>query len=256
MNKYSDDYYKNDPEAREYQEFSRPDEVALYDKLNECLHGLLDLAHQAKVLDMCCGTGPSMKVPANHPGCSELVGVDNNQIYLDYAKDVYKNTINSPKLICADALSESILLNDHWDIVILSSAYHHIEDNRKQLFLNHIYRLIKKNGVIIFAENILSEYERAHVESYRNSVREFYNEVIKTARMANPDISDEAIQLIQHVAQYGIDGHTEYKVNYEVFKQHVANASLTIEKEYKVWPFLNKSIGIKGGNYIFLARRT
>lgn len=249
------DDYKNDPEARELQERSRPDEMALYNKLGEVLTQLLNNQKNMSVLDMCCGTGPSMEIPSKHKNCGTLTGIDINPVYLDFAKKVYSNSLNIPTFFCADALDESAITFGQWDIVILSSAYHHIDDNRKTDFLKHIHKLLSPQGHVVIAENILPEYEADDINSYRDSVKLFYSEVLNTTKKLNPNLSPKAESLINHVAQYGLDGHTEYKVHYNIFKDHMQEAQLEIISENKVWPFTEEHIGTKGGNYVFLAKK-
>ena len=241
--------YKDDAAAYELEELSRPDEMAMINAASDWAAEALDLRTDAAVLDLCCGTGLSLRRIIDHPNICEVVGVDVSSEYLAFATERFSK-VNTLRLLQDDAV-ECVLENQHWDVIVLSSAYHHIEDDRKVKFLKRISALLKPNGVAIMAENVLPPYAQGNSASYSEAVRFFYREVLATAELESPDLPDEVRGLILRVAQYGCDGDYEYKSSMEVFLQHAKEAALSISRYKKVWPTEGPLCATTGGNYVF-----
>jgi ubiquinone/menaquinone biosynthesis C-methylase UbiE len=239
--------YKFDPIYYEIEEKARPDEMLLYEELGIIGNEILNNTENANILDLCCGTGLSIEKFVNHKNVKKIVGVDNCVSYLDYAKEKYKD-IQCVNFILDDAVNVE-LPNNEWDIIVLSSAYHHIEDNRKLAFLLKVQNLLSPRGVILLAENILPEYDNSK-EGYVNAVKLFYEEVLKTAKLNNSFMSEEVVSLIWKVAQYGFDGEYEYKTSFSIFQDYINNTLLQIDFIKKVWPKDNTLLSINGGNYV------
>jgi SAM-dependent methyltransferase len=68
--------YKDDPEAYELEEHSRPDEMLMLMTARDTALKILESCKKASVLDLCCGTGLSLEGIVEHPNISIVVGVD------------------------------------------------------------------------------------------------------------------------------------------------------------------------------------
>ena len=245
--------YREDPEAYEVEERSRPDEMAMLNRAGGVASQLLDRITDASVLDLCCGTGLSLEHLVNHPNVSYIVGVDICQPYLDFAAHRFQNARTRPFYILGDAV-EAPLPRDTWDIVMLASAYHHIEDERKLQFLSRVHELLGENGYAVVAENLLPEYTEGDKESYATAVRLFYREVLKEAKLNNPTLPEYVEGLIQRVAQYGFDGDYEYKTSLPIFLRYLQAAGLETVSQERVWPHSGPLSETSGGNYVMLLR--
>jgi ubiquinone/menaquinone biosynthesis C-methylase UbiE len=241
--------YKDDPQAYELEEHSRPDEMLMLQVMQDRVSKILNTRKESSVLDLCCGTGLSLEGIINHPNLSIAMGVDISDVYLKFAVERFSSHSRQPIFILGDAVSIS-LFQQSWDVVILSSAYHHIEDDRKIQFLSRVRQLIGPSGYIVMAENILPEYEINNEADYARSVRQFYAEVLHTAKENNPKLPVHVEKLIYRVAQYGCDGEYEYKVSFPLLNQDLKAAGLKILNQQRVWPENSSSLGT-GGNYVF-----
>ncbi len=241
--------YRDIPEAYEIEERSRPDEMAMIRGMCRLAYASLNDIPRANVLELCCGTGLSMEAVIDHPNIAQIVGVDISESYLGFAEKTYQEKPIRPSFIRADAVDIE-LEEGIWDVILLASAYHHIEDERKVTFLKKVKRLLRPGRSAFFAENILPPYQVGDRSSYCAAVRLFYDEVLRTAREENQNLPTEVEQLIERVAVYGFDGDYEYKVHYDIFKAHLAEAGLRVLKEERVWPQAGPMKGLNAGNYI------
>jgi ubiquinone/menaquinone biosynthesis C-methylase UbiE len=244
--------YKDDPEAYELEEHSRPDEMLMLMTARDTTIKILNSCKEAAVLDLCCGTGLSLEGIVDHPNVSTVVGVDISVPYLKFAKQRFFTYCRQPIFICGDAVSTP-LPKLHWDVVILASAYHHIEDERKVQFLSRVRSLLGSSGYAVMAENILPEYDIKSKADYAQSVRQFYAQVLNTAKQQNPTLPAYVENLIYRVAQYGCDGEYEYKVSLPLLHRDLIAAGLRIVDQKRVWPDESISLGT-GGNYVFTIR--
>jgi ubiquinone/menaquinone biosynthesis C-methylase UbiE len=245
--------YKDDAEAYEVEETSRPDEMLMVKTGALMARKYLDNLSNAYILDLCCGTGLSLIDVIGHPNIGNAVGVDNSKEYLEFARERFKDIPNL-SLYLGDAV-EHKLPHNQWDIVIMISAYHHIEDDRKVRFLQRVKKLLKPDGKAIIGENILPHYKTNDSESYKDAVRLFYREVLSTALEENPSLPDKVRRLIWRVAEYGCDGDYEYKSNMKIFLEHISQSGLKLIYQEKVWPFIGNLAVTCGGNYVFVAER-
>lgn len=247
--------YRDDPEAYEIEQRSRPDEMMMIEHACQRAAQWLDGCVDAYALDLCCGTGLSTRCLAEHPHISGVTGVDNCGSYLDYARKVLADCRVVPILLKDDSVTVSSkrLGRDSWDLVMMASAYHHIENSRKIRFLRRVRNLIGRTGCAIMAENVLPEYAEGKPEEYKRAVEVFYHEVLRTARASNPNLPARVESLIERVAQYGYDGDYEYKVSMGILRQHLNLVGLSIADETCVWP-INGELGAEAGNFVFVLK--
>jgi len=244
--------YRYDPEAYELEEKSRPDEMMMIGEAAAEATRLLDAFPNAYGLDLCCGTGLSTECLVEHPNVVAVAAVDNCKQYLTFAQRKFKSEGDRIKFILSDAVdvSDVDLGRRDWDVIMLSSAYHHIEDSRKVAFLSRVRGLLGKDGRAVMAENVLPIYLEGDEASYHGAVETFYQEVLRTARNQNPNLSRHVETLIERVAQYGYDGDYEYKVCMPILSQHLTDANLEVSWKKRVWP---KGLELEedSGNFVF-----
>ena len=244
--------YKDDPVAYEREETARPDEMAMINDVTSTVISHLDTRPFSRVLDLCCGTGLPLIDIATHPHVANLLGVDISESYLEFAKSRFASVPNA-RFMLHDAVTAP-LQEASWDIVIMASAYHHVDDDRKQIFLHKVRKLLADDGVVVVGENILPPYDYASKISYADAVRLFYREVLQTAERDRP-LPPDIRGLIERVAQYGVDGEYEYKTDLQRFLEFLGAANLEIHAVRKVWPFSGPLAMTTGGNYVFTLLR-
>lgn len=245
--------YQYDPVAYELEERARPDEMLMLQVAGEEGVRLLDEMRDAWVLDLCCGTGLSLEHLVNHPNVSRIVGVDQCMPYLEFANVRFESARTRPEFILADAVDVELPLGS-WDVIMLASAYHHIEDERKVRFMSRVRRLLSSRGQAVVAENILPEYVQGNRDSYARSVKLFYTQVLEDARRDNPDLPEYVEKLILRVAQYGYDADYEYKVSHPIFLRDLETSRLEIAWQQRVWPHTGPLSETTGGNYVLRLR--
>jgi SAM-dependent methyltransferase len=220
-------------------------------RAGEVASALLDSFENARALDLCCGTGLSMEGLVDHPKVALLAGVDNCKPYLTFATAKFASARHKPLLILDDVVTADLPWNQ-WDLIMLSSAYHHIEHERKLEFLIRVRNLIAGCGRAVIAENILPEHRAGDKGSSQRAISLFYDEVLRYAKAADPNLSREVQGLIQRVAQYGFDGDYEYKTSYSVLRDYLERAGLEVLQEERVWPQDGPLLETTGGNYVFV----
>lgn len=241
------EYWFSD-DARQYERAQKPrvDVRIVLDKAKELANKILNNKNKAIVVDVCCGTGLSLKGIANHPNIKRVIGIDVSQNFLNFLKTIpeFKNV----ETICADAATVK-MPNSSVDLVIAVFAHHHIKHKDKKKFLKNIYRILKPDGYVIVGEHILPLYEKELNESYKEGTRQFYKRVIQ--EITDKEKYKDSIELIQNYIRYGIEGKHEYKVDYQRTIDDFKTANLYIKKEMKVWP-KDDSLPEKAGNFVFL----
>ncbi len=103
-----------------------------------------------KILEIGCSTGNIAR---------EIIDMDNNSYYgvdisKEYIEVANKSTIKG-KFFQMDA-RELDFSNESFDIVMLSSVLHHIDDDTGKNCFKEIHRVLKKDGVVIISEPIVN----------------------------------------------------------------------------------------------------
>lgn len=99
-----------------------------------------------RVLDLGCGSGNNC-VKAVELGASYVVGIDVSKNMIDLAREINKNEKINYENIAMESISS---LNQKFDVVISSLAFHYVEDYDK--LLRDIYELLNENGQLIFSQ--------------------------------------------------------------------------------------------------------
>ena len=139
-----------------------------------------------RILEVGCSTGNVAR---------EIIDMDNNSYYgVDISKeyiDIASKSSPKGNFFQMDARKLDFD-NEFFDIVMLSSVLHHVDNNVGKNCFKEIHRVLKNNGVVIISEPIvnhksllsiiLCKLDRGHfirtTEEYKNL---FNNFIIKTA---------------------------------------------------------------------------
>lgn len=98
-----------------------------------------------RVLDLGCGVGNNcMKVVGL--GASYVLGVDISKNMIELANKTNKHELIEYKQIAMEDISK---INDKFDLVISSLAFHYVKDYDK--LLKDIYNLLNDDGILIFS---------------------------------------------------------------------------------------------------------
>lgn len=101
-----------------------------------------------KVLELCCGSGHSLKYLADK-GAGELWGLDLSQKQLDNAKQMLKGSGCNPKLICAPMEADSDIPEDYFDYVFSIYGIGWTTDLAGTF--KKVASYLKKDGIFIFS---------------------------------------------------------------------------------------------------------
>ena len=139
-----------------------------------------------KILEVGCSTGNLAR---------QIIDMDNNSYYgVDISKEyinIATKSTTKGKFLYMDARKLDFD-NEFFDIVMLSSVLHHIDDVVGKNCFKEVHRVLKKNGVVIVAEPILNskslisiilcKLDRGHfIRTTQEYKILFTNFVVKTA---------------------------------------------------------------------------
>lgn len=240
------------PENYEIEEWSRPDEMAMFIAFWTEAQIVLDSLGNAKVADICCGTGMSMLGVVSHPSVSTFKGVDIDQKNIDFARQRF-GAFEKSSFECADAQAW-LKCNDGFDLLLLCSGYHHIEHVGQRTFAKTLAQALKPGGYAVFGENIVADFSGPLSADYNNAVREFYSFVSADAKSQRPDIPRYILELIDENVTLALKGEVEFKVCDQHFQDELSSAGLRLFKKAKAWP-LDRDLPGDAGNYIYVFQK-
>ena len=128
-----------------YLQLDTPEQAARKNFRRLQQSGLLQhLRPEMRVLDLCCGRGPTLRALA--PTSTQLVGLDLSCSLLRLALHE-----GFRRLVCADS---SILPfdADSFDVVIVQGGLHHLTSDQFHRALSEIDRVLKPGGYFVFTE--------------------------------------------------------------------------------------------------------
>ena len=251
--------YRDNPQLYEEVE-DIPGEKAMFSRAAEIITGYAKKhPHGISVLDLCCGTGPIIEyLPADSPRplFKSITGVDISKKYLDFASNKYFylptfGYMHGLELNFVQADAVEYTHPERVDLVLASSAYHHIEDERKVSFLNKIHEQLKDNGIVVFCENLIGDYN--NLEARAKSVTNFYMKRIE--EMKEMRITDRRLDLVKRVLQYELDREYEWKHPYRIFMENLRETGFEIVSEEKVWPSVKMFDDEKVGDFVIVAKK-
>ncbi len=222
--------YKEIPEALEPAQATF-NEKGLYQAITSfAIDWFKSKERKARVLDLCSATGLCALRVAKAIPVSDVTLVDTDRGALKkgvgYFTDVCPVTTH-----CVDAVT---FRDDKlFDIILMNSAYHHIEDDRKVAFLQTAANLLCDDGVILVGEHFLPPYKDR--EEFRQSVIAFYTKLLQEFEQRNEPV--EAIDVTRRAGLYCWEGVYEYKVSMERFLCDITAAELVLLWKKGVWLF-------------------
>ncbi|MEK6887453.1 MAG: class I SAM-dependent methyltransferase [Candidatus Aenigmatarchaeota archaeon] len=202
-----------------------------------------------KILDMCCGTGIFLRKWLSRLDISfSYTGVDINKHFLKYA--IENSKMKTSEFILHDA--STVKLNDKFDIVIATSAYHHIKDVTKREFLLNIRSHMESEGILIVYEKAIAPFKNPS-EAARSGT-EFYAKRIPEM-MKNEKLDSHQIFGLYNEIYLSSIRLDEYKVSYQRIVKDLASVGLKIIRTTKLWPKDNRFSNSKVGDFVFLVQK-
>lgn len=231
--------YLEDPELYHKVQSSVPFELEMYDVLISKLVRFSQWS-SPKVLDLCCGTGLLTARLERLGFWQEVVGLDINPLYLQEAT---KYCTDKVKFVLADAVTYQA--NELFDVVVGSSAYHHIRDQFKKRFAEQVAKNLKAGGFVYIIDNLFPEYQDE--KSYRESQYEYYRYLLSYLKDENVDdeviINIKTARLIDYIPD-------DFKVDMKTFIYHFESAGFSISEITKVWPKENVFQDMNAGGFV------
>jgi ubiquinone/menaquinone biosynthesis C-methylase UbiE len=195
-----------------------------------------------KILDFCCGTG-ILPLKWLSKLDIEYTGVDINKRYIEYARRLMPEYT----FIQGDAVTTKI--NKKFDIITVTSGYHHIEEERKRKFLENIEEHLKEEGKLIIYEKFIE----SHINSIRSGI-DFYGERIKEMAEKEELNENQLFSLFNEMYLTSIRKE-EYKVTYNYFMKDLEATGFEIKKEIKLWPEQDIFGNPKVGDFVVIAEK-
>ncbi len=186
-----------------------------------------DSLTRVSVLDMCCGTGNfANQISLVHPKI-EVTGIDFNEKFVTFAKEKFGDL--GWKFVSGDAVTYSF--GTFFDFILMSSAYHHIEDGRKADFLSNARRHMRNTGDCLVCDNFLPDYSSKH--GRESAITRYYMALAK--HYEENRVPKETMEALREVEKLEVAGVEEHKVSYRLFLRDAENAGLRVVMDLPVW---------------------
>lgn len=200
---------------------------------------------QIEILDLCCGTGIFPRKWLTKLKSISYLGVDINPQFIAFAK----NNLKDERFNFVVDNSLSFKTTQKFDVILATSAYHHIEDSKKRDFLKNILVHLKENGVLIVYEKIISPFSDK-IEAVDSGTK-FYLERIKYM-MKTETLSENQLFALFNEQYLTAIRQQEYKVDFDYFKEDLNACGLVIKEQIKLWPKEDVFNNDKVGDFVFL----
>ncbi len=235
--------YKDDPVSFELAQKTFNEEGLYRAIASFALDWYKSTGRPAKVLDLCSSTGLCARRVAKTIPVESVTLIDIDQSVLSIGRE-YFDKICPVHINCLDAVTFQV--GGPYDLILMNSAYHHIENDRKVAFFKNAASLLGYCGSILIGEHFLPPYRNP--EGYRESVVFFYTKLIQELKKRSE--SSAVIDMIRMAGLYCWQGVYEYKVSFKIFQSHLMGAGLKVNEFAEVWlPSENKSIHECIGSY-------
>jgi SAM-dependent methyltransferase len=182
-----------------------------------------------RVLDLCSSSGLAAFHIAQKIPVSSITLVDTDLDALHSSKKIFQDSSYPVITQCADAVN--FTNPEKYDLILMNSAYHHIENDRKVAFLKNASQNLASGGIIILGENFLPQYD--NYEEHLHSVEKFYTELL--AELSTRGASQGAIDVVATAGYYCWRRQFEYKVSWEVFQEDINISNLIVSHFDIVW---------------------
>jgi len=216
-----------------------------FNKVFELIKKIADKKESVEILDFCCGTGILPRKWLTKLNNVKYLGVDINKNFTKFAQDKLKDERFS--FVHGDSVS--FKTDKKFDIVLATSSYHHIEDDKKRDFLKNISSHLKEDGVLIVYEKIVESFSDK-IEAIDRGTK-FYLERIKYM-MNTEKLSENQLFALFNEQYLTAIRHEEYKVDFQHFKDDVENSGMKIKEHIKLWPKEDLFHNDKVGDFVFL----
>jgi SAM-dependent methyltransferase len=220
--------YRKDCDAMDHGQATFNEE-RLYCALERFALGWFEVHKRSPfVLDLCCATGLSAtRIASVIPVAGiTLVDVDKDMLH--------RAAVRCSRLALTDSWSADAVTfssSRSFDIILMNSSYHHIEDSRKVQFLTNARTLLAADGVVLVGENFIFDYARER--GNKQSVVRFYGRLLKALSAVGE--SPQSINVIRRSGLYCWEGFYEYKVSRAQFLAHCKEAGLALAEYATVW---------------------
>jgi len=122
--------------------------------------------------------------------------------------------------------------DDRYDLVLANSAYHHIENARKGLFLARLAAHLNPTGQILIGDHFLPEFVDDDA-GLSNALDLFYEPLLVELTLRGT--SEVACEVVRKSVELARRREVEFKVSWSRFVQDVADAGLIIDRVVDVW---------------------
>lgn len=209
--------------------------------------------------DFCCGTLEIWPRLQNTECYRQMIGVDVNQEYLHlgaeklFGDQTMCGTVGmtAVELVCADAVTYKLPRGARADAILLSSAVHHIEDERKTEFLRNVADNLAPGGMAVVCENILGDFSSPSQHDRRTE--QFYAAKIDEIRRRALD--RDLIPVVEDIVARGLERNCEFKMSYRTFLDLVRRTGFQVSQETKVWPAWDAFDDARIGDFVFVLKK-
>ena len=175
-------------------------------------------------LDICSGPGNFANYVSLLNPEINITCLDSNPEYTQIGSQIF----SSFQFITADILKYKT--QTEFDIIGLSSAYHHIIDKQKVNFLKKTGQLLKKNGYIFMCEHFLPEYNSP--QEKQEAIDTYYQFLINYSIQNHTP--ESTIQKLHEVKGIEKAGRDEFKNSYSIFCKHLKQSNLRVVQKIPV----------------------
>lgn len=220
--------YRDDPVALERAQATFNEEALYVALVAFALDWYKRTARPAQLLDLCSATGLSaLRIARAIPVASATL-VDMDETALQAGADRFEG-------LCGVSLcqADAVAFDDgrRYDLILMNSAYHHIEDDRKVAFLLNARRMLAPDGRILVGEHFLPPYNDA--KEYGTAIVAFYTSLL--AELEARREPEEAVDVIRRSGLYGWEQEYEHKVSWRHFLGDVRSGKLSVERTKFAW---------------------
>lgn len=201
----------------------------------------------ARLLDLCSSTGLSAYHVSQNISVFSVDLVDTDEEALKNGSDALRSICQvTPHCTDAVTFQEGI----PYDLILMNSAYHHIDHARKVAFLKNAATLLAGDGAIILGDNFLPPY--SNLLEYKQSVVIYYSQLLRELEKRGEP--NEVLNVIRKSGYNCWLLRDEYKVSMNQFNQDLFEAELAVCELKQIWKMEAKekySNEIISGSYAF-----
>ena len=231
-----DEYMSSGIEDRNFQ--------AVFQKIQ----GAVEPESNIRVLDLCCGTAIFWRNWLGKLCNVSYVGVDVNKSFLEFAA----KHCNSERCSFVESDAVEVDLREDFDVVLATSSYHHIVDEKKISFLKNLKRHLKKDGTGIIYEKLVAPFSDG-VGSVRSG-SSFYVERI-VDMLKSEKLSELQLFALFNELYLTSVRREEYKVSFEKLAGDLKDAGFKVDSEEKLWPLDNRFANSQVGDFVLTFKR-